>query len=108
MRLQSERGYVLAMVVIAALLCGIVSYGLLGASIAQARQSRFYQTRAPAMYAAEAAVVWAQTQLLANPFWSSAAGNTDVAIGGVNVDVIMPACLQNPCESRRLQARVLY
>lgn len=108
MRLKSEDGYVLALVVLSALVGAIASYTLLAASVAQARHARLFQTRAPAVYAAEAGLVWARAQLRNNPTWSSPAGNTDVAINGANVDIIMPVCENNPCESRRLQARVVY
>ena len=109
MRVRFERGYMLTMVVMAAVICAIVSYALLVTSIAQARQGRLYKTRAPAVDAAEAALVWAQAQLLADPVWWSAQGGApDVIINGLDVDIIMPQCTLNPCESRQLQAQVIY
>ena len=110
-RMKNERGLALAMVIMAALLAAIAAYAMLLAATSQATQGRFTVDHARTRYAAEAALVWAQQQLLADPTWSSAQG-ADVTIDGVSVDIIIPSCPTGsptpPCPSRRLTAQVVY
>ncbi|MBI2495743.1 MAG: hypothetical protein HYW10_04165 [Candidatus Omnitrophica bacterium] len=61
-----------------------------------------------ARYAAEAGLVWAQQQLWVTPT-SSFAGNPDITIGGIGVDItVNPPCGATPCPPQTLQARVSY
>ena len=103
-----ERGVVLAAVVITALICAVAAYTVLLMATSRARQAKFYRERDAARYAAEAGMIWAREQKLwTDPRWSSGPG-TDVTINGFDVDIVLPACASSPCETRTLQAKVIY
>ena len=112
MRGRSERGAVLMMAVIAALIAAVMSYGILALAMAQAKQSVVYRNRTPAINAAEAALVWAREQLWQNPLGDLPTdfcfqNNPDVQIDHdqnpatppINVDIIVTG----PCPSAALQ-----
>ena len=106
MRGGSERGAVLMMAVIAALIAAVMSYGILALAMAQAKQSVVYRNRTPAINAAEAALVWAREQLWQNPNLCFGA-DPDIAIDHdqnpttppINVNIIVTG----PCPSAALQ-----
>lgn len=100
---RGERGVIaLSMAIIVALIGAIASYALLTIAISNARQARFYRTRLPARYAAEAAIVWAQQQLSVSPGFC---GGTHT-VGGVPVSVTVTNCVAgNP---HTLSAKVTY
>ena len=106
--LGSQQGAALSIVLGTALAASIAAYAMLSVAVGEARHARAFDARARARHAAEAALVWAQQQLWNDPTWSSAAGATDLTVGGVAVDVILPSCEQLPCEPRRLQTTVIY
>lgn len=64
MRLSGERGVVLGIVIITAIIFGIAAFGLLSMAVNQARQATFVsQDRARARYAAESGLVMAMQEL---------------------------------------------
>lgn len=107
MKRRDERGFALVMATLIALLTAISVYTILTMVLAQARQGASVMGQQQAQYAAEAALVWAQQRLFIDPTWSSADGNTDVTIGGVPIDVVIPPCA-NPCPPRTLEAKTNY
>ena len=83
---KQERGAVLVMTLGLALVSVLAVYTMLFLATAQAGQTRFYRQRLQVGYAsAEAALVWAQARLQADP---SYCGTPDPPpINGVTVDV---------------------
>jgi len=65
--LRHDRGSVLGITIMTALICGIAAYAVLQASISEARHSRFTKERIEARYLAEAAIVQAREMLWRNP-----------------------------------------
>ena len=109
-RHDDERGYAIAMVLVLAFVFSIASFGVLFVAISQGRQTRFYEQRVKARYAAEGAIAWALQQLFLDGRWKAPSG-LPVAVGGFSVVVTMPACTQPApgCEHpRELQAKVTY
>jgi Tfp pilus assembly protein PilX len=112
---RQERGIVLGATLIMAFVAALASYGMLAIAIAQSHHARFYRERSPALGAAEAGVVWAQQNLLADPTWPAPLGNpttvnVDIDVDGID-DVtiaVTPACAAAPCPSRRIDATVIY
>lgn len=68
--LRHNRGSVLGITMMTALICGIAAYAVLQASISEARHSRFTKERIESRYLAEAGVVYAREQL-----WTAPAGS---------------------------------
>lgn len=106
-RMRGERGAVLGAALMAAFLASIASYLILQMAISQARQARFHEGHVTARHAAEAGIVWAYERLFADITWSDPAGDVDLVIAGLNVDVAVPACGAPPCP-RSVQVRVTY
>ncbi|MBI3083693.1 MAG: hypothetical protein HYY90_04960 [Candidatus Omnitrophica bacterium] len=77
------------MAVMIAITTAIGAYALLVASLNQARQSTGNAARMRARYAAEAGLVWAQQQLLANE--STFCGGNH-GVGGLTVSVTVTNC----------------
>jgi hypothetical protein len=68
MRIQGERGVVLGIILITAVIFGIAAFGLLSFAVNQAGQANFVgEDRIRARYTAESALVWAMQELWANP-----------------------------------------
>ena len=104
-----ERGFVLGAVAVSSIVFSIAAFTALTVALSGRRQStQFHEQRLSARYAAEAGLVWAMQQLQADPSFSSPAGNVDVTVGGLEVDVVVPPCAQDPCEGRTVQAKVRY
>ena len=107
-----KRGLALAMVIMAALLAAIAVYAMLLVATSQAKQGRFNVDRSRGRYAAEAGLVWAQQQLLKDPYWPPSNNpNPFTTIDGLRVDITILACGVTPpvrCPSRKLAAKVTY
>ncbi len=107
--LQNKRGAVLTFTLVMAFLFAVAAYADIMMALSQAEQARFFKERPAARYASESGVVWAMQRLWQDPTWSSAAGNVDFTMpDGTPVDVIIPPCVNNPCEDRAIQAKVAY
>ncbi len=98
-----ERGMVLGIAMLAALIATIASYAMLAVAVSRARQARFYRDRLPARYAAEAAVVRAQQRLWTTPGYC---GELGLVIGGVTVDVTVSDC--TPGNPKTVSAKAIY
>jgi len=106
-----ERGFVLGAVAVSSIVFSIAAFTALTVALSGRRQSGlFHEQRLRARDAAEAGLVWAAQKLQADPSFSSEAGNVDVTVDGVEVDVVVPPCAQNPCEPRNIaiQAKARY
>ncbi len=89
-RLGNERGGLLVLIMVSALLAAIMSFSVLELAIAQAKRARFHRLRGSARYAAEAGIVWAQQRLLQNPAYC---GTPDPPpFGTITVDVGVTNC----------------
>jgi len=66
-RLRANRGAILAIALMTALVSSIFAYSVLALSVSQGRQARFFRSRTSARYLAEAGMVIAQARLLNNP-----------------------------------------
>ena len=64
---RADRGAILAVTMMMALVASIVSYGVLQLAVSQGRQGRFFRSQTAARYLAEAGMVLAQERLRANP-----------------------------------------
>lgn len=105
--IRQDKGSVLLISILAALVSSIISYAVLFIATSQARQGRFQRERARVRYATEAAVVWAQQRLWQDPTWPGAAcPSTSVNIGGYSVTLNITNC-GNPNASHQIQAQVL-
>ena len=102
--MRQERGTVLAVAVLTAIVCSIAAYLVLFLAISQARHARFYHQRVRARYATEAAIVWAQQQLRANPAFCPNLANAPV-MEGYQVQVTVTNCGAN--NTHQIQARIL-
>lgn len=98
-----ERGAVLGIVMLVALVATIASYAMLEVAVSRARQARFYRDRLPSRYAAEAAIVWAQQQLWTDSLFC---GGTHT-VGGVPVQVTVTNC-GGVGNAHVLSAKVIY
>jgi hypothetical protein len=110
----NDRGMVLGVVILTAVVFAIVAFGALTVALGGGQRAKqFHHERLRARYAAEAGVVWAMQQLWADPSWFSEAGGPpdfrlDDGTSKVDVDLVIPPCTLAPCENRRLEARVVY
>jgi Tfp pilus assembly protein PilX len=112
---RSERGAALFFAILFALVGAIMSYAMLILAVSNARQAKFYRTRMPARYAAEAGTVWGRENLYSNPTWG---GGTLVVDpfppgpgGGDAINVLVtvnPVCGAPPCPNQTVQATVIY
>ena len=103
-QLREERGAVLGASILTALVCSVIAYLVMFLAVSQARQARFYHQRVRARYATEAAIVWAQQQLRANPAFCLTNGNGPL-LEGYQTTVTVTNCGAN--NSHQIQARVL-
>ena len=105
--LRRERGIVLAVAILTAITCSIAAYLVLFLAISQARQARFYHQRVRARYATEAAIVWIQQELRANPAYCPNWVNVpwNAAMEGYQPQVRVTNCGAN--NTHRIQARIL-
>ena len=101
--MRQERGTVLAVAILTAIVCSIAAYLVLFLAITQARHARFYHQRVRARYATEAAIVWAQAQLRADPTYCNTANPPPVE--GYQVAVTVTNCGAN--NTHQIQARIL-
>ena len=98
-----ERGAVLGVSIMTAIVCSVVAYLVLFLATSQARQARFYHQRVRARYATEAAIVWAQQQLRANPAFCITDGNGPL-LEGYQTKVTVTSC--GAGNSHQIQARI--
>ncbi|MBI4343528.1 MAG: hypothetical protein HY601_01765 [Candidatus Omnitrophica bacterium] len=109
--MRDERGAVLGIVIITAVVAAIAAAAALQIAIAQSRHARAFRERARAQAAAEAGLVWAMEQLRADSTLTFDAP-VDVVIPGITsvedipVDIV-PTCAA-PCQNRTLRATVVY
>ena len=61
---SSDRGMILAVTMMMALVASIVAYGVMQLAVSQGRQGRFFRSQTSARYLAEAGMVVAQLRLL--------------------------------------------
>ena len=101
--LRRERGIVLAVAILTAITCSIAAYLVLFLAISQARQARFYHQRVRARYATEAAIVWAQQRLRADPAYCNTA--IPPLFEGYQVTVTVTNC--GAGLTHQIQARIL-
>ena len=101
---RKERGTVLAVAILTAIVCSVTAYLVLFLAISQARQARFYHQRVRARYATEAAIVWAQDQLRINPAYCPNWANAPV-MEGFQVQVTVTNCGAN--NTHQIQTRIL-
>lgn len=116
-----ERGAILLIAVMAALLSSVAAYALLMIAMSQTRHEKSIVQRTRARYAAEAGIIKAMQCLWVNPRWS-ATGALDCTGGtcsigrdlcgfnGFDVNIELEPCpaLPAPCPMRTLRARVQY
>jgi Tfp pilus assembly protein PilX len=123
-RPERERGAVLVIVMISALVAAIVAYAELFVSASQAKHARFYRERTDARYLAEAAIVIAREKLFneaATPFppgcppggTQTVTEHVDVNGNGVSTDLVDRAVevTVTNCGAGRLHlvtAKVMY
>ena len=105
--LSGEHGAVLAAALISAFLSSLASYLVLELAMVQAWHAQFSLGHVEARHAAEAGLIWGYERLAANIAWSDPAGDVDLVIGDLNVDVVVPPCGAPPCP-RAIQAKVTY
>ncbi|MBI4354386.1 MAG: hypothetical protein HY595_04035 [Candidatus Omnitrophica bacterium] len=106
--MSRQRGLVLGLVVVTAVVFAAISYAALFWALHLARLSGAVDVRLlQARFAAEGGIAWAMQQLAYNPAWSSGVG-TDLTLNGIHVDVVIPACAATPCLPRKLEAKVSY
>lgn len=104
----NERGIALGVVVVMAMVFAVGAFGTMMLSTSRGQVSGLQAHRLKAQYAAEAGLVTAMQKLWGNPEWSSPAGDVDLSVNGLDVDIILPGCAETPCENRALKATVLY
>ena len=110
-----QRGFVLLITVVIAIVCAIAAYAALFIAMAEAQHAVFYRDRTAARYAAEAGLVWAQQQLWANTVKAQGcfAANPDLSLDHdgnpatpiIDVDVTLPGC---GTPNVQLRATVVY
>ncbi len=65
--MRNDRGAVLGITIMTALICGIAAYAVLFTSVSEARHTKFMKGRVGARYLSEAAIVYARERLWQNP-----------------------------------------
>ncbi len=108
---SAQRGLVLGLVVVTAVVFAAIAYAALFWALHMARvSSGVGLRRLQARYAAEGGIAWAMQQLAHNPTWSSGEGpeSPPLTINTMQVDILISPCQGTPCESRKLQAKVIY
>ena len=94
--MSSERGMILAVTMMMALVASIVLYGVLQLAVSQGRQGRFFRSRTTARYLAEAGMVLAYERLQANPFYCPVApelvDTTGDGVGDTPVTITVTNC----------------
>ena len=101
--MRQERGTVLAVAILTAIVCSIAAYLVLFLAISQARHARFYHQRVRARYATEAAIVWAQQRLWVDPPLCSQNWINAPAMEGYQVQVKVTNCAGN---THQIQTRI--
>ncbi|MDP3703952.1 MAG: hypothetical protein Q8R78_06150 [Candidatus Omnitrophota bacterium] len=82
----SDRGMILAVTMMMALVASIVSYGVLQLAVSQGRQGRFFRSQTTARYLAEAGMVLAYERLRAAPGWCGGTEQLDANGNGTLED----------------------
>ena len=88
---QAQRGAVLGMVIIAAIVFGVTAFAILSMSLGRTQTTRRMADRTRARYAAEGAIVWAMQQLWANPNFGCPGGPPATVPPAVLSDLGVPA-----------------
>ena len=86
----NERGALLGLAMIIAVIGAFTSYAVLQITIDQALHAKFHHDRTQARYAAEVGIVWAQQRLLYDETYCGAIGPP--LINGMAVDVTVTNC----------------
>ena len=113
-RIDNQRGSAIWVTLGVAIVCAVAAYGALFTAQSVARRTQFHQERTRARYAAEAGYVWAMDQLWSFPggrwlpFGGVVTAPTTPLVGGIAVNVTMPACaaFPAPCGSRLVTVTV--
>ncbi len=106
MHRAEERGIVLGIVIITAVIFSIAALGMLTVAMNQRQRVKVFDVnRLRARYAAEAGVVWAQEQLWENKNYCGAP-QPPSPINGLTVTVAVTNCGAN--NTHRITARVNY
>ncbi len=101
----NERGAILAIVIMAAVVFAIAAFALLTITLSSRKQARdVHQQRVRAHYAAEAGLVWAMQRLWVNPAYCGSPGPPQ--IDGMTVTVTVSNCGAGNVHT--LQATVSY
>ena len=103
---DQERGAVLGVAIMTAIVCSVVAYLILFLATSQARQARFYHRRVRARYATEAAIVWAQQQLRANPAFCMTDGNGPLLEGLEEYQTKVTVTSCGAGNNHQIQARI--
>ena len=90
--------------ILTALVCSVIAYLVVFLAVSQARQARFYHRRVRARYATEAALVWAQQKLRADPAFCMTNGDGP-AVGDYQTKVTVTNCGAN--NSHQIKARIV-
>lgn len=101
----------MSLVIITAVIFGIAAYTALFMAVSRLRRSGSLTVRqVQASLAAQGGMAWAMQKLIDDPTWGSAAGDVDLTLNGMQVDVIVPRCPSPPCDpaNRSLRVRVVY
>ena len=105
---DQEHGAVLGVAIMTAIVCSVVAYLILFLATSQARQARFYHQRVRARYATEAAIIWAQQRLRADPNFP---GTLDCRIAGPTIEGYPTQVTVTSCgagnNSHQIQARIV-
>ena len=99
-----QRGSILVISILTALVCGIGAYAMLMIAMASARTATFFPGRSTARYAAEAGIVWAQDRLMDDPTYCGVPGPP--AFGALNVVVTVSNC--GAGNSHVITSKVVY
>ncbi len=100
---RNERGAVLGLALFTALIASFASLAVLQLAISQTQHAKFHHDRTRSRYAAEAGIVYAQQQLLANPGYCGTGG---LDINGISVDVTVTDC--GAGKAHTVSAKVVY
>ena len=104
---SDQKGAVLGLAILTALIGSIASYAMLASAMSQAHHAKFFRDRTRARYLAEAGVVIAQQRLLANPSYTAVNEPVDVD-GDSAPDVQLTVSNLGVGNSKQIDARSVY
>ena len=107
--MNNNRGWVLSLVIVTAVIFAIAAYTALFMAVSRLRRSGSLTVRqVHARLAAQGGMAWAMQKLIDDPTWDSPAGNVDLTLNGMGVDIIIDPCANTPCPPRPLRVKVIY